>query len=164
MILNHVKSILILLIVVLVSTFNLSAQPTLAEKQIIIKLRKIGHDILLASNDSTSVVLPIEKIEGRYRIQFESEFEFIPSKLTSIIHQNLENNKVFNQYIVEIENCIKKEIIYSYEMSLVSVLSEVTCQSRQQPVGCYVIYVSFLNPNPILITSVRYKDSLKKFN
>ena len=39
-------------------------------------MRKIGHEILLQSNDSTTLVRPIIKEENKYRIQFGSNCGF----------------------------------------------------------------------------------------
>ena len=46
------------------------------ERHIEVSLRMIGHHVLLSSGDSISRILPIKKEDDRYRIQFESEFEF----------------------------------------------------------------------------------------
>ena len=39
-------------------------------------MRKIGHLVLLQSNDSVSLVKPIVKEEDTYRIQFGASFDF----------------------------------------------------------------------------------------
>src|SRR6187549_1125652 len=47
-------------------------------------LRRIGHEILLQSGDSTSRVLPVEKIAGNeYQIRFENDFTFQPDFLVN---------------------------------------------------------------------------------
>jgi hypothetical protein len=48
-------------------------------------LRRIGHEILLQSGDSTSRILPVKKIaENEYRISFENAFTFQPESLVNI--------------------------------------------------------------------------------
>lgn len=44
-------------------------------------MRVIGHQLLLDSGDSTSLVLPIVKEEHRYKIQFDTEFELNQERL-----------------------------------------------------------------------------------
>jgi len=47
-----------------------------------ILLRKIGHEVLLYSGDSTSRVMPVQKIaENEYQLRFENEFSFQPDSL-----------------------------------------------------------------------------------
>jgi hypothetical protein len=45
------------------------------DREVVI-MRKIGHEILLQSNDSTSLVHPIIKKGNTYRIQFGSDLAF----------------------------------------------------------------------------------------
>ena len=47
-------------------------------------LRRIGHEILLQSGDSTSRVLPVKKIaENEYQIRFENDLTFQPDSLVN---------------------------------------------------------------------------------
>jgi hypothetical protein len=47
-------------------------------------LRRIGHEILLQSGDSTSRVLPVKKIaENEYQLSFENAFTFQPGFLVN---------------------------------------------------------------------------------
>ncbi|WP_246229556.1 hypothetical protein [Mucilaginibacter humi] len=49
----------------------------IAEGEIL--LRRIGHEVLLQSGDSTSRVLPVKKIaENEYQISFEKNLTFQP--------------------------------------------------------------------------------------
>ena len=55
-----------------------------------IRLRNVGHQILLASGDSTSRVLPIKKIsENEFILVFENPFQFDPDSLVKVIHKSL---------------------------------------------------------------------------
>lgn len=128
-----------------ISTNFTTAQTALTKKRIKINLRQIGHELLLHSGDSTSIVLPIENKLNSYKIQFDTEFAFNPTELSTIIHNNLDKSNTTNEYIVEVENCQSEEIIYSYEVSLVTTVTEIACQKRHQAKGCYIIHISFLN-------------------
>lgn len=47
-------------------------------------LRRIGHELLLQSGDSTSRILPVKKIaENEYQIRFEHELTFQPDSLVN---------------------------------------------------------------------------------
>jgi len=121
------------------------AQTSFNKKRLKVNMRQIGHELLLHSGDSTSIVLPIMNELNTYKIQFDSELTFDPTELAIIIEKNLEKGNTTNEYIVEIEDCQSEEIIYSYEASLVSTVTEIACQQRIQPKGCYIIHISFIN-------------------
>src|SRR5689334_7714868 len=72
------------------AAFRLSGDEefSMAKQQIL--LRKIGHEILLASGDSTSRVLPVKEIGvGKYQIRFDNEFTFRTDTLVKIITEAL---------------------------------------------------------------------------
>ncbi len=55
--------------------FNISRREVL--------LRRIGHELLLQAGDSTSRVLPVERIaENEYQISFEKDLTFRPDTLS----------------------------------------------------------------------------------
>jgi len=145
MILNWYKLSLILCVVAFMTPSHSEAQTPVHKKRIKINMRQIGHELLLYSGDSTSIVLPIENELNSYKIQFDSEFTFDPTELSIIIQKNLEKGNISNEYIVEIEDCQLEEIIYSYEVSLASTVTEIACQQRIQPKGCYIIHINFIN-------------------
>jgi len=145
MISNWYKLSLLLWILVFMTPFQSGAQTSINKKRIKVNMRQIGHELLLHSGDSTSIVLPIKNELNSYKIQFDSEFTFDPIELSNIIQKNLEQDNTTNEYIVEIEDCQLEEIIYSYEVSLVSTVTEIACQKRIQPKGCYIIHISFIN-------------------
>jgi len=145
MISNWFKLSVLLWGLVFIMPIQSGAQTSINKKRIKVNMRQIGHELLLYSGDSTSIVLPIENELNSYKIQFDSEFTFNPTELSNIIQKNLEKGNTSNEYIVEIEDCQLEEIIYSYEVSLASTVTEIACQQRIQPKGCYVIHISFIN-------------------
>ena len=76
------------------------AQDSHNEKHIEVSLRMIAHQILLSSGDSISRVLPIIKENDQYRLQFESEFEFNPEEIVSIVDRVAAETKMAESYIV----------------------------------------------------------------
>ncbi|MBT8195758.1 MAG: winged helix-turn-helix transcriptional regulator [Bacteroidia bacterium] len=109
----------------------------------------IGHQILLQSNDSTSRVLPISKEGNQYRIEFESEFEFIPEDLVATINHVLLASKMETGYIAEVENCETKDIVYSLKMDELEQTDIVPCKGRVQPKDCYNLLITLLNVSGI---------------
>lgn len=114
-------------------------------KEIII-MRKIGHEVLLHSGDSTSRVLPVKQIaEKEYQIRFASQFTFKPDSLVKIIHQTIEANQLPSDYIVNVIECASNEKIFGYAILKTEQKNIVPCRGRQQPKDCYIINISFHN-------------------
>ncbi len=115
-----------------------------AKQQIL--LRNIGHEILLHAGDSTSRVLPVEKIAlNEYQVRFENEFTFETDSLVKIIRRSLEKDHLAEDYIVNVLNCSGKEILFGYAISRKEQNSIVPCSGRKQPRGCYLINIRFQN-------------------
>ncbi|WP_373495209.1 helix-turn-helix domain-containing protein [Aquiflexum sp.] len=115
-----------------------------------IRLRNVGHKILLASGDTTSRVLPINKIsEGEFIILFESPFQFEPNTLVKVIHAGLkEGIDGKENYRVNVLQCVGNQIVYGYQMSGHKDKTIVPCQGRIQPLDCYRIKIQF-EPNQL---------------
>lgn len=125
--------------------FHGNAQNSYDEKQLKVALRMVGHQLLLSLGDSNSRVLPIIKNEDLYKLQFETEFEFIPDDLIVIINEAVKETKIANGYIVEVEKCETGEIVYSYAMRTKKNLDIIPCQTRALPKACYNILFTLKN-------------------
>lgn len=123
---------------------GLSAQDTVFGRHTEVSLRQIGHQILLDAGDSTSLVLPIEKEDDRYRIRFGSEFGFIPEDLVATINRVVQETNIADEYIVEVENCETGEVVYSYEVHDPVQTNLLPCLSRAQPSACYTLLFTLL--------------------
>ena len=109
-----------------------------------ILLRRIGHEILLQSGDSTSRVLPIKKIaENEYRISFEHALTFRPDSLVNITQRLLAKDPLANDYVVNVVNCANASVAYGYAISKNKKDDIITCIGRKQPVACYMINITF---------------------
>ena len=107
-------------------------------------LRKIGHEILLQSGDSTSRVLPVKKIgEGEFQISFENEFSFQPDSLVNTIRRVLVNDPNARDYIVNVLNCGSSAVTYGYAVSGKQKDDIIACLGRKQPTACYLINIKF---------------------
>ena len=114
-------------------------------KELII-MRKIGHEVLLHSGDSTSRVLPVKQIaENEYEIRFASRFTFKPDSLVKIIHRTIHFNQLPSEYIVNVIECASNEKIFGYAILETKQKNIIPCRDRQQPKGCYIINISFHN-------------------
>src|SRR3954447_4492335 len=109
-----------------------------------ILLRRIGHEILLQSGDSTSRVLPIKKIAGNeYQISFENAFTFQPESLVNTIQRLLAKDPLASDYVVNVLNCANASVAYGYAISKNKKNDIVACIGRRQPIACYMINIKF---------------------
>lgn len=129
--------VLYIFVCLLLFVTSCNSQELHDEPDIEVSLRMIGHQILLSSADSTSRVLPIKKENNRYRIQFESEFEFNPEELVLTIDRVVKATRLTNSYIVQVEQCETGEVVYSFKMDDVQQSDIIPCAARTQPKSCY---------------------------
>lgn len=119
-------------------------------------LRRIGHEILLQSGDSTSRVLPVKKLaDNEYQIRFENAFTFQPELLVNTTQRLLANNPLANDYVVNVLNCADASVAYGYAMSKNKKDDIVACVGRRQPIGCYLINITF-KPTAIITATHGY--------
>lgn len=122
-------------------------ESTLQNDQIEVLMRKIGHEILLQANDSTSLVKPIIQEGNEYRIQFGVEFGFPPEGIIVVIDSILNESHLKESYLVKIEKCETSELVYSYEVDVFAEApfpDAIACKERPQPTGCYEIVIQFI--------------------
>ena len=112
-------------------------------------LRSIGDEFLSQINDSTSRVLPIEKIDGRYAIMFEREFSFEPDLLFFSVFKTLEGSKIDGEFIVEVEQCYSRQVIHSFEAGRDLDIDKTACKQRLLPTDCYVLYFTETEQVPL---------------
>ncbi len=109
-----------------------------------ILLRRIGHEILLQSGDSTSRVLPVKKIaKNEYQISFENAFTFQPESLVNTTQRLLAKDPLASDYVVNVLNCANASVAYGYAISKNKKDDIVTCIGRRQPIACYMINIQF---------------------
>lgn len=131
--------------------FNSISQTSQEESHIEVSLRMIGHQVLLYHSDSNSRVLPIENHDSYYRIPLAGKFEFKPEELVNIVDKVVLSTNLAKRYIVEVEDCNTKEIVYSYEFTQKKKSDIVPCRQRPQPMSCYSILFTILEPNDLII-------------
>src|SRR6476620_2871615 len=109
-----------------------------------ILLRRIGHEILLQSGDSTSLVLPVKKIsKNEYQFSFENAFTFQPESLVNTSQRLLAKDPLASDYVVNVLNCANASVAYGYAISKNKKDDIVACIGRRQPIACYMINIKF---------------------
>lgn len=119
-----------------------------------IALRDVGNKVLLAANDSTSLVLPvIELNKAKYKLSFDKDLSFEPSNLVSIIDSSFSRSNLPRDYRVEVLQCVDQEVAYSYEIDSNVEKTIIPCAGRVAPKNCYIIHVKFTKQNTSLFSS-----------
>ncbi len=109
---------LLLLITLIWVAFSMTGNDdfNIARREVL--LRRIGHEILLQSGDSTSRVLPVKKTaSNEYKISFEYAFAFQPDSLVSTTERLLSQDPLASDYVVNVVNCANDSVAYGYAIS-----------------------------------------------
>jgi len=116
-------------------------------------LRRIGHEMLLQSGDSTSRVLPVKKITANeYLLSFEKAFAFQPEALVQMTQQLLGGDPLSGNYVVNVLNCNDSSVAYGYAISGNKKDDIIACLGRKQPEACYLLNIRF---QPVETTAAR---------
>jgi DNA-binding winged helix-turn-helix (wHTH) protein len=114
----------------------------LTSKRLNIAVRAIGHELLLQSGDSTSIVSPvIEKSNQVFVLEFENELKFQPDTLVAIAQRTFEKTGI-SKYTVTVYECLRPTIVYGFEVNPPN-NSISPCNGRTQPKDCYTIEIAF---------------------
>jgi DNA-binding winged helix-turn-helix (wHTH) protein len=142
---KHMGGLLILLFISIICVaFSMTGNDDFDFARREILLRRIGHEILLQSGDSTSRVLPVKKIAGNeYQISFENAFTFQPESLVNITQRLLAKDPLASDYVVSVLNCANASVAYGYAKSKNKKDDIVSCIGRRQPIACYMINIKF---------------------
>lgn len=109
-----------------------------------ILLRRLGHELLLQAGDSTSRILPVEKVgEREYRIRFEQRLAFQPESLLNTTRVLLAKQPLVHDYVVNVLNCGTSDVVYGFAIAGDKRNDIVPCLGREQPKGCYTINIKF---------------------
>ncbi len=114
-----------------------------AAKEVII-MREIANRVLRYTGDTTSTVLPINRLtENEFELPFESGFSFKPDSLVRIIDGIISSNDLPDNYIVNVIECNTAKVIFGYAVLGVNKKNIVPCLGRQQPSKRYCINIKF---------------------
>lgn len=110
-----------------------------------VSLRMIGHAVLLAVGDSTSLVLPVQQDASTYLIPFGVEFAFVPERVAVVVDSVMKATRLSADYVVEMERCGTREVVHSYEHRAADTLAIMPCTSRALPRACYTMRVTLMD-------------------
>jgi hypothetical protein len=129
------------------------AKKSQSDQHVEVSLRKIGHELLLDAGDNTSRVMPVTQHEGRFVLQFASEFGFVPDSLVNAVEQVMAKARIADAYFVEVEQCDTKEVVYTYEVTGIEEEDLTLCYQRELPEDCYMILFTLMDGNGVNILS-----------
>nr|WP_121271366.1 winged helix-turn-helix domain-containing protein [Pedobacter schmidteae] len=136
--------ILFSFISVICVAFSMTGDNDFAVARREILLRRIGHELLLQSGDSTSRVLPIEKVaKNEYLIRFEKDLTFQPDSLVNTTQRLLAKDPLAGDYVVSIRKCGSTGVAYGFAISNNKKDDIIACYGRVQPIACYMISIKF---------------------
>lgn len=133
--------LLVAIFCVLVAKIRIDERYDLAKREML--MRKVGHEILLRSGDSTSRVLPVTKAGEKYRISFEKPFTFDHDTLVDTVRKLLSTDRESPDYMVKVMDCHGDAIVFGYAIGETIKDDVVGCSGRTQPKGCYVVSIEF---------------------
>lgn len=149
-------SLLLLSICIVFGSFSINSTDDFDFAKREVLLRRVGHELLLQTGDSTSRVLPIEKVaENEYQIRFEHDFSFQPDSLVNTTRRLLAKDPFAVDYIVRVLKCGNSNVAYSYSISKNKKDDIIACIGRVQPSACYMINIKF-KPTGIHTTKNSY--------
>ena len=135
----------IIIIVILISAVaSINKKDEIPEKHLEVVLRDIGHQLLLSAKDSSSLVLPVKKLnENTYQISFQKELSFVSDSIINLVQREFQKTALTTNYIVDLKNCETKETVLAFEIN--GRAGNLTpCRGRKLEVGCYAIEIEFL--------------------
>jgi hypothetical protein len=136
--------ILLLFISVICAAFSMAGNNDFDIVRREVLLRRIGDELLLQSGDSTSRVLPVEKIsENEYQIRFENDLTFQPDSMVNTTRRLLAKDPLTRDYVVNVLNCGNASVAYGFAISGNKKNDIVPCKGRKQPTACYMINIKF---------------------
>ncbi len=136
---------LLVLLVAFVSSKKGTNQDFEAAKEVIM-MRKIAHEVLRYTGDSTSRVMPVKTISAsEFQVPFESRFSFKPDSLVKIIDRVISTSKPGVNYIVNVLDCNTDKLIFGYAILKSEEKNILPCMGRDQPSTHYCIDVKFEN-------------------
>lgn len=120
---------------------------TIPTEKVKVAWRTVGHQLLLAQQDTTSLVMPIEEESPyTYELRFQEELAIAPDSLAAIVERVFDKAAIPKYYIVEVKQCNTMEVAYSFQITQTTDTTLVPCKGRDLPKGCYTIAVTFEEP------------------
>ena len=138
-------SILLAVALIFISDQKNKTSPDLIK----IALRDVGNQLLLFNQDSTSLILPVKKIDdSKFQLSFENELAISPDTLVKVVQQSFRKADLPLHYQIEVKQCEDSEVAYSFLQNIEVEKNLIPCNGRNIPQKCYKIEVLFIaQPN-----------------
>jgi hypothetical protein len=156
---KYIYTLFLLVLAIFIIPFSCShlTESVIDDPKNEILLRKIGHEVLISSNDKTSKVLPIKIIsKNEFQISFENKFAFTPDSLINIVKNNISKSTFPKEYSVSVQKCSNDAIVYGFHIDTDSSKNVITCKGRNMPLDCYIITLKFASKTNILFTKYSF--------
>lgn len=149
-----VAPLLLLVGILLLSSSNSKTLPDPAQSRWInLTLRQIGHDLLSAQCDSTSVIPRVSRgADGRYLLQLERQLDY--DLLVDITNRRLHQSSYPVDYTIAIEDCQSAELLLGFRWSSAVPSPDPACTGRDQAEGCHNISLT-IHPREDAVSPVR---------
>ena len=122
-----------------------------------VSLRNVGDQLLLAAQDSTSLVKPVVTLKDfKYQLSFEKELSIEPDSINAIVKRSFLKAGLPQEYLTEVIQCTDGEVGYSYEMKQDVEKGIIPCSGRDLPKACYTITVRFTKPPKFTASNTNY--------
>jgi DNA-binding winged helix-turn-helix (wHTH) protein len=136
--------VLLLFVVLTCMAFRMVGNDDFDNARREVLLRKIGHELLLQSGDSTSRVLPVKKIaDSEYQISFENELTFQSDSLMNTTRRLLAQDPLTGDYLVNVLNCGNAGVAFGFAIAKNAKNNILACSKRRQPTACYTVNIKF---------------------
>ncbi len=113
-------------------------------KRVKIALREVGNQLLLANEDSTSIVLPVIEISPwLFELSFERPLSITPNDIVGIVKTNFKKAGLPEQYLIEVIQCEGQEVAYSFGITNDVERDIIPCANRVLPENCFTIKTQF---------------------
>jgi cbb3-type cytochrome oxidase subunit 3 len=139
------------LIAILWIFFTPEKEENLSER-VKISLREVGNQLLLANQDSTSLVLPVIELDpSLYGLSFERPLSITPNDIVGIVKTSFQKAALPEQYLIEVIQCEDEEVAYSYGIYFDTEKDIIPCANRVLPKNCFTIKARFTEiPVPLV--------------
>jgi len=123
------------------STSDSSVKYTETKEAIV--LRKVIHELMLSSGDSSSRVLPVKQISaGEFHLFPEKPLSIAPDSFVQIVTNTIQEGKLIRNFTASVIQCQSKEVVFGFAASSTVQENIVSCLGRTLPEDCY--YLSFI--------------------
>lgn len=117
------------------------------ETKEMIVLRKIVHELLLSSGDSTSRVLPVQQVsENEYHLIPEKPLPINPDAFVNIVNKTVQEGKLPVSFTASVVKKQDKEVVFGFAASASPDENVISCIGRDLPRDAY--YISFVFSPP----------------